>query len=162
MIDLKGWNTSISVNAASFFFAFVAPGFLIFFLLKPQLFVSLDFWKLLILAPAITAPPFLVTLLFAAAAYLNLLKKHPEYVANWGGPHEWFLRLSFNNSMWMFSIALLIWVFNFSVKGYVISVGVVMFSNLVSETYYFIRFVRDPQNFDYEWFKSIWSFLDRQ
>ncbi|WP_060482690.1 hypothetical protein [Pseudomonas sp. NBRC 111119] len=161
MIDLKDVNVSFSANAASFFFAFLAPGFLILFLLKPQLFIMLEFWKLFVLASAITAPPFLVAMLFSASAYFNLLRSHPGHIDKWGGPREWYLRLAINHAVSMFLIALLLWAFEFSVKGYVIAGCVLTASNFISEMYYFLRFTRDPDNFDYGWFNSIRSLVER-
>jgi hypothetical protein len=162
MVDIKDFNVSISTNVAMFFLSFVAPGFLIVFLLSPQLFNDMDFWKLFIFSSSITVPPFAFALMFAASAYFNIVRDYPDrpdYAVSWGGPREWYLRLGFNNSISMYVNALLIWTFDFGVKGFVICGVITTVLNIVSEIYLYLRFTRNPEGSKHLWLSSLNALL---
>jgi len=155
MVDLKELNLSITTNIAVFGFSFLAPGFLVVFLIKPELFLALDFWKLLVLSLALTAPTFVFPLLLSASIYLNILKSHPDDADSWGGPREWYLRLGFNNSCSMFMICLIVWSFGLGVKGFVTCGAIATAMHMIGEFFLFCRFLRDPAGFTHGWGAAI-------
>lgn len=155
MVDLKDLNISISTNVAIFFMSFVAPGFLIVFLVNHQLFNSMDFWKLFIISTAITIPSFAFTVLIAASTYFHVLKNYPGHEDKLGGPREWYIRLGFGNSLSMYSIALVVWIFELGSRGFVICGVVVVFLNIITEFYYLFSFIRDPDGFNQGWLSAV-------
>jgi hypothetical protein len=155
MVDLKDLNASVSTNIAIFFMSFVAPGFLIVFLINEQLFLSMDFWKLFILSTAITVPAFAFTVLVAASTYFHVLQNYPGHEVKWGGPREWYIRLGFGNSLSMYSIALLVWIFDFGVRGFIVCGVITVFLNVITEFYYLWLFIRDPESFNHGWLSAV-------
>lgn len=159
MVDLKDLNISISTNIAICFISFVAPGFLIVYLLNHELFGVMEFWKLFIFASAITLPTFLFTLLFTVSMRFELAKGHAEHVEKWGGPREWFIRLGFGNSLSMYTLALIIWWFDLGVRGFIVGAIFTVVLNIVAEFYYFINFIRNPSEFKHGWLSALTSLL---
>jgi hypothetical protein len=155
MVDLKELDLPIASNIAVFVFSFLAPGFLVVFLIKPELFIGLDFWKLLVLSLALTTPTFVFPLLVAASIYLTVLKSHPEEADGWGGPREWYLRLGFNNSCSIFVICLIVWSFGLGVRGFVTCGAIATAMHIVGEFFLFWRFLRDPSGFTHGWGAAI-------
>ena len=159
MIDVKDLNFGVALNVSVFFLGFVAPGFLIFYLLNPSLFLALDVWKLFVLATSITIPTFVFHLMIALCIYFNLQDDSPDFAHKWGGPREWYVRAGFGNSLNMYTIALLIWVFDFGVKGFIVSCIVHIAISTFTELGHFIRFLRDPESFNYGFLSSISTFI---
>lgn len=159
MIDVKDLNIGVALNVSVFFLGFVAPGFLIFYLLSSTLFVALDFWKLFVLATSITIPTFAFHLMIALCVYFNLQEHFPDFSYKWGGPREWYVRVGFGNSINMYTIALLIWIFDLSAKGFIIACVVQIAISSLTEFKHFIRFSRDPENFNYGFLSSLSTFI---
>jgi hypothetical protein len=155
MVDLKDFNVSVSTYVAIFFLSFVAPGFLIVFLIDSQMFIAMDFWKLFILASSLAVPPFAFTMMFAASTYFHVLKNYPGYEDKWGGPREWYIRLGFSNSLSMYFIALLMWFFDFGVRGFVLGGVIVTALNIVTEFGYLALFIRNPDGFSHGWLSAL-------
>lgn len=158
-MDVKDLNIGIALNVSVFFLGFVAPGFLIFYLLSPSLFMALDFWKLFMLATSITVPTFVLHLMMALCIYFSLQEHFPNYVHKWGGPREWYIRVGFGNSINMYGVALLIWIFDFGVKGFVVCCTINIAISSLMEFRHFIRFARDPEGFNYGFLPSLPTFI---
>lgn len=135
----------IATNLGVLIFSFVCPGFLLWYLISPELFVALDFLKLLVLAVAVSAPTFIAPYMISLAFFLIMKKKAVDGVELYGGPKSWYLRHGINNAMHMYLIVALCYWLGAGGGRLLIFVLLVIIFSVVAEMYSSIMFVRNPR-----------------
>ncbi|HHX8286351.1 TPA: hypothetical protein ACVOYT_004526 [Vibrio diabolicus] len=138
-------NTATAVTL--FFFSVLAPGLLIMFLYKRELFVELETLKLVLLslalgAPGVVLPQFMSTI--CTAVYpLKLNVPRPLF----GDPKEWFFRHSISNAINMYLLIFIGYVFEFQfyIFAWVYLVSIVLLS--VYEIIYLIKRGINPEKY---------------
>lgn len=134
----------IATNIGIMIFSFVCPGFLLWYLISPELFVALDFLKLLVLAVAVSAPTFIVPYMVTLICYLVMKKKNVSSIELYGGPRNWYLRHGINNAMNMYAIVALSYWFGASGGKLLVFIFIVITVSSVFELFKSVRFVMDP------------------
>lgn len=151
--DLKKLDVALSTNLAIFFFSFVAPGFLIFYKYEPETFLSIDVFKLVVLAIAISSPTFIFPFVFTAI-YANVIAKNmPDQRYLWGAPSDWYLKHGAGNALNMYTIIAAILVFDLSGSWLFWLIVFTVFLNLIVETAVVLRFMKHPSNVHSVWFE---------
>jgi hypothetical protein len=101
--ELKQLNHPIAFAIAAFFVGLVAPGALVLFIFKPELFESIDTAKLVILSVSLSGPgiflPYMTTIIAVRAAQRIL---RPLPTALFGSYLEWFVGQSLSNGVSMY------------------------------------------------------------
>ncbi|MFI8746933.1 hypothetical protein ACIGKL_17445 [Pseudomonas sp. NPDC077186] len=135
----------VATNLGVLIFSFVCPGFLLWYLISPELFVALDFLKLLVLAVAVSAPTFIVPYMISFAFFLVMKKKVVDGVELYGGPKSWYLRHGINNAMHMYAIVALCYWFGASGGRLLVFVLIVIVFSVLAEMYSSVMFLRNPR-----------------
>lgn len=151
--DLKKLDVTLSANLAIFFFSFVAPGFLIFYKYEPEIFLSIDVFKLVVLAIAISSPTFVFPFVFTAL-YANVIAKDmPDQRYLWGAPSDWYLKHGVGNALNMYTIIATILIFDLSGSWLLWLIMFTVFLNLIVETAVLLRFKKHPSSVQSVWFE---------
>ena len=151
--DLKKIDVTLSANLAIFFFSFIAPGFLIFYKFDPEAFLSIDVFKLVVLAIAISSPTFVFPFVFTAL-YANVIAKNmPDQRYLWGAPSDWYLKHGVGNALNMYTIIATILVFDLSGSSLLWLIMFTVFLNLIVETAILLKFMKHPTNMHSVWFE---------
>ncbi|MDP9940641.1 hypothetical protein [Ectopseudomonas alcaliphila] len=135
----------IATNLGVLIFSFVCPGFLLWYLISPELFVALDFSKLLVLAVAVSAPTFIAPYMISLAFFLIMKKRAVDGAELYGGPKSWYLRHGINNAMHMYLIVALCYWLGAGGGRLLVFVLLVIIFSVVAEMYSSIMFVRNPR-----------------
>ncbi|MFN3769040.1 MAG: hypothetical protein ACK4TD_11760 [Ectopseudomonas guguanensis] len=135
---------NVAINIGVFMFSFVCPGFLLWYLISPDLFIKLDFLKLFVLGVAISAPTFFVPYMFSFICFLMMKKNGADRVELYGGPKSWYLRHGMNNAVNMYIVVALCYLFGTDgVRLFCFIMGMAIFG-VVQEIYNAFKFARDP------------------
>lgn len=144
-IDALGKITpTIALNTGIFVFSFLCPGFLLWFVVAPELIVQLDFLKLCVLSVAVSAPPFVAGYFMSLIIY-SVLKHQKQVLLHHYGDHaDWYVRHGVGNAFNMYTVVFLTYTFNLS--GFAIALVILgsFFINIIAEVVQMARFLRDP------------------
>lgn len=151
--DLKKLDVSLSTNLAIFFFSFVAPGFLVFYRYKTEMFLSVDVSKLIVLAVAISSPTFVFPFVFTALFATVVAEKMPDKRYLWGTPTDWYLRHGVGNALNMYTIIGAVWLFNLGVSFVFWFMLFTVLLNLVMECNTLRLFLKNPSSVHSIWFE---------
>lgn len=135
----------IATNLGVLIFSFVCPGFLLWYLISPELFVALDFLKLLVLAVAVSAPTFIAPYMISFAFYSVMKNKGLDDLSLYGGPKAWYLRHGINNALNMYAVvALCYWFGAGGGKFFCFVLGVIL-SSALFEILVSVMFIKNPK-----------------
>lgn len=136
-------NTATAVTL--FFFSVLAPGLLMMFLYKRELFIELETLKLVLLAlalgaPGVILPQFMSTI---CAAVYPLKFSVPRSL--FGNPKEWFFRHSISNAINMYLLIFICYVFQlqFYIFAWLYLVSIVLLS--IYEMFFLIKRGTNPE-----------------
>lgn len=155
IVDLKKLNVSLSANLAIFFFSFVAPGFLIFYKYEPEIFLSIDVSKLIILSIAISSPTFIFPMVCTALFGTIIAKGMPDKRYLWGTPTDWYLRHGAGNALNMYTVIAVIWIFDLGSSWVFWLILVNVFLNVIVEALSLADFLRSPSDKHSVWFEHL-------
>lgn len=131
--DLKALDTNASALIAIFFASFIAPAFLLIYRLNPELFTSIDTFKLIILSISIATPSFVV--LFIVTWVADVVLTHTEYQkeGHLGTMADWFVTHGISNTVILYFVTFLAYAFSFSLKAVVWWMATLVFFNVAHE-----------------------------
>lgn len=134
----------VATNLGIMTFSFICPGFLLWYMISPTLFVELDFLKLLVLSVAVSAPTFVVPYILSFCFFAIMKGRGQEKLELYGGPRSWYLRHGINNALSMHAIVALSYCFGASGGRLLLFVAVAVLFGVLHEVYYSVRFAINP------------------
>lgn len=144
-IDALGKITpTFALNTGIFFLSFLCPGFLLWFVVAPELIVKLDFLKLCVLSVAVSAPPFVAGYFMSLTIYSVLKHRKHLFLSRYGDHADWYFRHGVGNALNMYTVVFLTYTFNLS--GFSIALVILgsFLINIIAEIMQMARFLRDP------------------
>lgn len=112
--ELKGLNANSAVILAIFFVSFIAPAFLLIYRLNPELFLTLDTTKLIVLSISFSSQSFLA--LFIVTWISDTVLTHMGYheKGHLGTYVDWFVTHGISNTSIMYTVCFIVYVFGIS------------------------------------------------
>lgn len=135
---------NIALNTGIFVFSFLCPGFLLWFIVAPDLIVKLDFLKLCVLSVAVSAPPFVAGYFMSLTIYSVLKHQKQVFLNRYGDHADWYVRHGVGNALNMYTVVFFTYTFN--LNGFAVALVILgsFFINIIAEVVQMARFLRDP------------------
>lgn len=143
---------TIASNLGIFLISFLCPGFVLIYVVSPDLFIAIDFLKLSVLAVSISCPTFIVPFIVTALFYRGLRLVDFDNIEYFGSPVDWYLRHGMTNALNMYLIVVLAAVFDLDVIALVVIAFLIIVVNLCIDVFVCIRFIKKPSINSSFWF----------
>lgn len=141
---LEKITPTIALNTGIFIFSFLCPGFLLWFIIAPELIVKLDFLKLCVLSVAVSAPTFVAGYFMSLIVYSVLKHNKNEHIDRYGDHADWYVRHGIGNALNMYTVVFFTYILNLTGIGIVLLILSSFVLNIIAEIVQMARFLRDP------------------
>ncbi|EJG0969897.1 hypothetical protein ACUSRQ_005141 [Vibrio harveyi] len=145
--EVKKIDTGTATGITLFFISVLAPGLLVVFLYKRELFIELETTKLVLLSLAIGAPGVILPQFISTICSAVYQSNHGVSKEVLGSPSEWFNRHSISNAINMYLLIFIAYVFKlqFLAFAWVYIVLIILLS--LYEMIYLTKRAKNPGEF---------------
>ncbi|MBD9632283.1 hypothetical protein [Pseudomonas sp. PDM19] len=143
---LQRLTPNFFLYTAIFFFSFLAPGFLFWYIHTPELFLKIEFSKLIALSIAITAPTFFVPFVITGVIYKILKERIPEQIEGYGEQVDWYVRHGWTNALNMYLLVAIFYLFKAQGNTILLTIFLVIIVNIAFEFLLMIGYIKNPKD----------------
>ena len=145
--EFKNIDASSASGAGMFFFSMLAPGYLTIFLFEKELFQSLETIKLVLFALSFSSPGVIIPIFISTVCCAVLTKNYKIEMGILGTTKEWFYRHAISNSINMYLLIFIAYIFTLSFAVFLWCFLVSILAMCAFEIRYLLKKAKEPSKY---------------